>query len=114
MPSPPARPSPVHLVGSSRTSRAPRRARPATGRSVRGAHSGSIPSDICIKKEQDLLPQTPLFFYGDPGGNRTPDLMLRRHLLYPTELRDREPLQKPRNRPPFKRKVVPAGGISVN
>ena len=24
---------------------------------------------------------------GDTGGSRTPDLMLRRHLLYPTELR---------------------------
>ena len=28
-------------------------------------------------------------FYGDPGAIRTHDLLLRRQLLYPTELRDR-------------------------
>ncbi len=27
--------------------------------------------------------------HGDPGESRTPDLMLRRHLLYPAELRGR-------------------------
>ena len=24
--------------------------------------------------------------FGEPGGNRTPDTMLRRHVLYPAEL----------------------------
>ena len=30
---------------------------------------------------------------GDPGWIRTSDLVLRRHLLYPTELRGRKPTE---------------------
>ena len=35
-----------------------------------------------------------VFFYGDPGGIRTPDPRLRRPLLYPTELLNHVDLQK--------------------
>ena len=50
--------------------------------------SGEDSKLVVLRSDNELI--------GDPGEIRTPDLMLRRHLLYPTELRDRMPFYKHR------------------
>ena len=60
----------------------------------KAAESAAFSGNTAPQRGQRFMVRE-LLTYGDPDRIRTCDLMLRRHLLYPSELRDRKERRKP-------------------